>query len=82
MSAMIAESVSCYMEFQNRDCRKDFLFCSKFLYAGPRNRPFDIFSVEWHIICHLTDFPICRTINMDHSDNHEKNKCILSLLKK
>ena len=35
------------------------------LWSNLRNRPFDIFSVEWHIICSSADLPICRTTNMD-----------------
>ena len=35
------------------------------LLTGLRNRSFDIFSVEWYIICRSTDLSICRTTNMD-----------------
>ena len=31
------------------------------IWSGLGNRPFDILSVKWHIIC----LPICRTTNMD-----------------
>ena len=44
--------------------------------SGPRNGPFDIFSVEWHIICHSTDLHVCcrTTANLSNDEYGHKNR--------
>ena len=52
-------------EFRQKRCPVSEVLTSC---TGLRNRPTDRFSVEWHIVWHSKDLPVCQT------DNHDKTK--------